>query len=52
VAVMRISKFTASGNGADSTAFAIGSYAIAGIIRSLWTPGGLRDADGKPSALR
>jgi hypothetical protein len=52
VAVMHISKNAAQGNGGDSTSFSIGSYAIAGIFRTLWTLGRLKDESGKPSALR
>ena len=52
VAVMHISKFAAQGNGGDSTSFSIGSYAIAGIFRTLWTLGRLKEPDGKPSPLR
>jgi hypothetical protein len=52
VVVMHISKFAAQGNGGDSTSFSIGSYAIAGIFRTLWTLGRLKEEGGKPSALR
>jgi hypothetical protein len=52
VVVMHISKFAAQGNGGDSTSFSIGSYAIAGIFRTLWTLGRLKDEKGKPSAQR
>jgi hypothetical protein len=52
VVIMHISKFAANGNGGDSTAFSIGSYAIAGIFRTLWTLGRLKGADGKASTLR
>ena len=52
IVVMHISKFAANGSGGDSTAFSIGSYAIAGIFRTLWTLGRLKDADGKASTLR
>lgn len=52
VVIMHISKNAAMGNGGDSTAFSIGSYAIAGIFRTLWTLGRLKDADGKASAIR
>ena len=52
VVVMHISKFAAQGNGGDSTSFSIGSYAIAGIFRTLWTLGRLKDESGKPSAQR
>jgi hypothetical protein len=49
---MHISKYAAQGNGGDSTSFSIGSYAIAGIFRTLWTLGRLKEPDGKPSPLR
>jgi hypothetical protein len=49
---MHISKYAASGNAGDSTGYAIGSYAIAGIFRTLWTLGLLKEPDGKPSTLR
>ncbi len=52
ITIMHISKYAASGNGGDSTGYAIGSYAIAGIFRTLWTLGRLKEPDGKPSALR
>ena len=52
VVIMHISKNAAMGNGGDSTSYAIGSYAIAGIFRTLWTLGRLKEPDGKPSALR
>ena len=51
IMVMHISKHAAMGNGGDSTGYAIGSYAIAGIFRTLWTLGRLKEND-KPSALR
>ena len=52
IVIMHVSKFAAQGNGGDSTSYSIGSYAIAGIFRTLWTLGRLKDTDGKPSALR
>jgi hypothetical protein len=52
VVVMHISKFAAQGNGGDSTSFSIGSYAIAGIFRTLWTLGRLKEESGKPGATR
>jgi RecA-family ATPase len=52
VVVMHISKFAAQGNGGDSTSFSIGSYAIAGIFRTLWTLGRLKGENGKPAATR
>lgn len=52
VVIMHVSKFAANGNGGDSTAFSIGSYAIAGIFRTLWTLGRLKESDGKPSTIR
>jgi RecA-family ATPase len=52
VVVMHISKYAAQGNGGDSTSFSIGSYAIAGIFRTLWTLGRLKEESGKPSATR
>jgi hypothetical protein len=51
IMVMHISKYAAMGNGGDSTGYAIGSYAIAGIFRTLWTLGRLKE-NGKPSSLR
>jgi hypothetical protein len=50
--IMHVSKFAAQGNGGDSTSFSIGSYAIAGIFRTLWTLGRLKDENGKPSPCR
>ena len=52
IVIMHISKHAAQGNGGDSSAYAIGSYAIAGIFRTLWTLGRLKDSDGKPLPLR
>jgi len=52
IIVMHISKHAAMGNGGDSTGYAIGSYAIAGIFRTLWTLGRLKENGGKPSPLR
>jgi hypothetical protein len=52
VVVMHISKYAAQGNGGDSTSFSIGSYAIAGIFRTLWTLGRLKEENGKPAATR
>jgi hypothetical protein len=52
VVVMHISKFAAQGNGGDSTSFSIGSYAISGIFRTLWTLGRLKEESGKPAATR
>jgi hypothetical protein len=52
IVVMHITKYAAQGNGGDSSSYAIGSYAIAGIFRTLWTLGRLRESDGKPSTLR
>jgi len=52
VVIMHISKNAAQGNGGDSSAYAIGSYAIAGIFRTLWTLGRLKESDGKPSPIR
>jgi hypothetical protein len=52
VVIMHISKNAAQGNGGDSTSYAIGSYAIAGIFRTLWTLGRLKDANGKQSVTR
>jgi hypothetical protein len=49
---MRISKFAAQGNGVGGTSFSIGSYAIAGIFRTLWTLVRLKEENGKPSATR
>jgi hypothetical protein len=52
VVIMHITKYAAQGNGGDSTGYAIGSYAIAGIFRTLWTLGRLTETGGKPSTLR
>ena len=52
VVIMHISKYTASGNGGDSSSYAIGSYAIAGIFHTLWTLGRLKEICGKPSPFR
>jgi hypothetical protein len=52
VSIMHVSKFAASGNAGDSSSFAIGSYAIVGLFRSLWTLGRLKDEHGKPSTTR
>ena len=52
VTIMHISKYAANGNGGDSSGYSIGSYAIAGIFRTLWTLGRLTESGGKPSALR
>jgi hypothetical protein len=52
VVIMHVSKFAAQGNGGDSTSFSIGSYAIAGIFRTLWTLGRLKEDSGKPSVIR
>jgi hypothetical protein len=52
IVIMHISKYAAQGNGGDSTSYSIGSYAIAGIFRTLWTLGRLKDAQGKPTAQR
>jgi hypothetical protein len=52
VSIMHVSKFAASGNAGDSSSFAIGSYAIVGLFRSLWTLGRLKDEHGKSSATR
>jgi hypothetical protein len=52
VVIMHISKNAAMGNGGDSSGYAIGSYAIAGIFRTLWTLGRLKESYGKPSPIR
>jgi hypothetical protein len=52
VVIMHISKYAAQGNSGDSTSYSIGSYAIAGIFRTLWTLGRLKDASGKPTSQR
>ncbi|MCL1820399.1 MAG: helicase RepA family protein [Oscillospiraceae bacterium] len=52
VVIMHVSKHAATGNGGDSTSYPIGSYAIAGIYRTLWTLGRLKEVDGKPSPTR
>jgi hypothetical protein len=52
VVIMHVGKYAAQGNSGDSTSFAIGSYAIAGIFRTLWTLGRLKDEEGKPTAQR
>ena len=52
VVIQHVSKMAASGNGGFSVNFGIGSSAINGIFRSVWTLGRLKDDDGKPSAIR
>jgi len=53
IVIMHVSKYTAMGNnGGDSTTFYIGSYAIAGIFRTLWTLGRLKESDGTASTVR
>jgi hypothetical protein len=52
IVIMHVSKFAAQGNGGDSTSYSIGSYAIAGIFRTIWTLGRLKDESGKPIAMR
>lgn len=52
IVVMHVGKYAAQGNSGDSTSYAIGSYAIAGIFRTLWTLGRLKDATGQPTAQR
>jgi hypothetical protein len=52
VVVQHISKVSASGNGGYSVNFGIGSSAINGIFRSVWTLGRKKDDEGKPSDIR
>jgi hypothetical protein len=52
IVLMHVSKYAAQGNSGDSTSFSIGSYAIAGIFRTLWTLGRLKDESGNPTAQR
>lgn len=52
IIIMHTSKSAAKGNGGDSTGFYIGSYAIAGIFRTLWTLGRMRDENRKPLPTR
>jgi hypothetical protein len=52
VSIMHVSKFAASGNDMDSTSFAIGSYAIVGLFRSIWTLGRLKEENVKLSVTR
>ena len=52
VVIQHISKTSASGNGGHSVNFGIGSGAVNGLFRSVWTLGRLRDDDGRPSAIR
>jgi putative DNA primase/helicase len=52
VVIQHISKVAASGNGGHSVNFGIGSSAINGIFRSVWTLGRLKDDEGKPGDIR
>jgi hypothetical protein len=52
IVIMHVGKYAAQGNAGDSTSYAIGSYAIAGIYRTLWTLGRLKDEEGNPSKQR
>ncbi|GHU87254.1 hypothetical protein FACS1894202_01200 [Clostridia bacterium] len=52
IVIMHVGKYAAQGNAGDSTSYAIGSYAIAGIFRTLWTLGRLKDEDGNPTKQR
>jgi len=52
VVIQHISKVSASGNGGYSVNFGIGSAAVNGLFRSVWTLGRLRDEDGKPEDVR
>jgi len=52
IVISHISKYAAQGNSGDSTSYSIGSYAIAGIYRTLWTLGRLKEPDGRPSTVR
>ncbi|GHV16958.1 hypothetical protein FACS189425_02220 [Clostridia bacterium] len=52
VVLMHVGKYAAQGNAGDSTSYAIGSYAIAGIFRTLWTLGRLKDEESKPTKQR
>ena len=42
----------ASGNGVQSVNFGIGSAAVNGLFRSVWTLGRVRGEDGKPTDVR
>ncbi|MDR0325017.1 MAG: AAA family ATPase [Oscillospiraceae bacterium] len=52
VVIQHISKIGASGNGGFSVNFGIGSAAVNGLFRSVWTLGRLKDSDGRPSSIR
>ncbi|GHV32727.1 hypothetical protein FACS18949_04570 [Clostridia bacterium] len=52
VVIQHISKISASGNGGYSVNFGIGSAAVNGLFRSVWTLGRLKDDDGKASITR
>ncbi|MDR0490211.1 MAG: AAA family ATPase [Oscillospiraceae bacterium] len=52
VIVQHISKFAASGGGGQSVNFGIGSSAVNGLFRSVWTLGRLKGDDGKPGIIR
>jgi hypothetical protein len=52
VAIQHISKTSASGNGGFSVNFGIGSAAVNGLFRSVWTLGRIKGKDGKPTETR
>jgi hypothetical protein len=52
VVIQHISKVSASGNGGYSVNFGIGSAAVNGLFRSVWTLGRIKGDDGKPSITR
>jgi len=52
VIIQHISKVSAAGNGGFSVNFGIGSSAINGVFRSVWTLGRLKDEEGKPGDIR
>lgn len=52
VVIQHISKISASGNGGHSVNFGIGSSAVNGLFRSVWTLGRLINNDGTQSDIR
>ena len=52
VVIQHISKNSASGNGGYSVNFGLGSSAVNGLLRSVWTLGRLKGDNDKPSDTR
>ena len=52
VVIQHVSKMAAGGNGSNSVNYAIGSSAINGLFRSVWTLARLKDSEGKPIDTR